>query len=282
VNLLTLDDHMKGLCSVIEFADDLAIDIPNVWQYFGELISPTFMHAKVPLAKLVDVCSPLLSLGKSAKLAAAILEEASHSIGHIELGKQWNDSNLKWSSFLSAEEDEKEFIKSNKLEYTLSDTVAKSTSSASRQTSSEDISETLNKLLLIDSAPNETVFDWIDGNLTAEKRKEPNFIRSLTQTVAKACIKSSELQEETLKNRAPMLLKYYDGKPDTELAALNALEELMDELQHPSKLLSDICYALSEDELISDDSFFDWEKNSKNGIAIKSVSQFFQWLRTSD
>ena len=45
---------------------------------------------------------------------------------------------------------------------------------------------------------------------------------------------SSELQEETLKNRAPMLLKYYDGKPDTELAALNALEELMDELQHPS------------------------------------------------
>ena len=48
------------------------------------------------------------------------------------------------------------------------------------------------------------------------------------------------------------------------------------------ELLSDICCALSEEELISDDSFFDWENNSKNGIAIKSVSQFFQWLRTSD
>ena len=48
------------------------------------------------------------------------------------------------------------------------------------------------------------------------------------------------------------------------------------------ELLSDICYALSEEELISDDSFFVWEKNSKNGIAIKSVSQFFQWLRTSE
>lgn len=49
-----------------------------------------------------------------------------------------------------------------------------------------------------------------------------------------------------------------------------------------AELLSDICYALSEEELISDDSFFAWEKNSKNGIAIKSVTQFFQWLRTSD
>ena len=71
---------MKGLGSVLEFADDLAIDIPNVWQYFGELIAPTFMHAKVPLAKLVDICDPLLPIGKSATLAAAILVEASHSI----------------------------------------------------------------------------------------------------------------------------------------------------------------------------------------------------------
>ena len=58
----------------------------------------------------------------------------------------------------------------------------------SRQTSSEDISDTLNRLLLIESAPNETVFDWIDVNVTAEKRSESGFIRSLTQTVAKACI----------------------------------------------------------------------------------------------
>ena len=72
------------------------------------------------------------------------------------------------------------------LEYTLP--TQSSTSTASRQTSSEDISDTLNRLLLIESAPNETVFDWIDVNVTAEKRAESGFIRSLTQTVAKACI----------------------------------------------------------------------------------------------
>ena len=49
-----------------------------------------------------------------------------------------------------------------------------------------------------------------------------------------AFTESNELQEEILKTRAPMLRKYYNDKPDKELAALNALEELMDELQHPS------------------------------------------------
>jgi len=276
-----VNDHLKGLGSVLEFADDLAIDIPNVWQYFGELISPMFIAANIPLDKLVEICNPLLAIGKSATLAAAVLEAASHNIGHIEIGKRWNDSNLKWSSFLSPEENEAEFIKSHKLEYTLSDSVAQN-SAATRQTSTEDVTQALDKLLLTDSAPNESVFDWIDGNLSAEKRAEASFIRSLTIAVAKACLKGDEVVEEKFKSRAPLLLKYYDTKPDRELFALTALEELMDQLQHPSKLLSDICYALSEEELISDDSFFAWEKNSKNGIAIKSVTQFFQWLRTSD
>ena len=33
--------------------------------------------------------------------------------GHMVLGKLWNDSNLAWSKFLSPEENEAEFIKSN-------------------------------------------------------------------------------------------------------------------------------------------------------------------------
>lgn len=80
LELLSVNDHLKGLGSVLEFADDLAIDIPNVWQYFGELISPMFIAANIPLDKLVEICNPLLAIGKSATLAAAVLEAASHNI----------------------------------------------------------------------------------------------------------------------------------------------------------------------------------------------------------
>ena len=78
--LLPLDAHIKGLGAVLEFADDLAIDIPNVWQYFGELIAPMFTTASVPLDRLVSVCNPLMSIGKASVLAAAVLKEASHNI----------------------------------------------------------------------------------------------------------------------------------------------------------------------------------------------------------
>jgi len=44
-------------------------------------------------------------------------------------------------------------------------------------------------------------------------------------------------------------------------------------------LLSNFFYAFSDDDLVSDKSFFSWEKNSRSGIAIKSVSAFFKWLR---
>ena len=74
-----------------------------------------------------------------------------------------------------------------KLEYTLSDSVAQN-SAVTRQTSTEDVTQALDKLLLTDSAPNESVFDWIDGNLSSEKRAEASFIRSLTIAVAKACL----------------------------------------------------------------------------------------------
>lgn len=138
--LLLLESHMKGLSSVLEIAEDLAIDIPNIWEYLAQLIAPTFVDAGTPLDKLKDLCDPLVDLGKSATLAAAILEECSHSMvglksrsvifhnvsaflycnagftlfqGHIKLGQQWNSLGLKWSQFLSDNQDQDEFIKSN-------------------------------------------------------------------------------------------------------------------------------------------------------------------------
>ena len=78
--LLPLDSHKKGLGAVLELADDLAIDIPNVWQYFGELIAPMFTTASVPLVELESICSPLLAFSKAGELAAEVLKEASHHI----------------------------------------------------------------------------------------------------------------------------------------------------------------------------------------------------------
>ncbi|XP_067951564.1 eukaryotic translation initiation factor 4 gamma 3-like [Watersipora subatra] len=271
--LLPLDTHIKGLGAVLEFADDLAIDIPNVWHYFGELIAPMFTTASVPLDRLVFVCNPLMSIGKASLLAAAVLKEASHNIGHVEIGKRWAESKLDWSKFLTEGEDRDEFIQSNKLEYTLSTQAQSST-----EFLPSDVAAQLNKFML-EGVENESVFDWIDSELSPDMCDDNVFIGSLTTSVVQSCISNGSLNESKFKSRIPLLSKYYDGKANRELAALSALENLVAKLQHPANLFSDLCYAVSENDLITDESFLNWEKSSQTGIAVKSVSKFLQWLK---
>ncbi|XP_067951559.1 eukaryotic translation initiation factor 4 gamma 3-like [Watersipora subatra] len=273
--LLPLDAHIKGLGAVLEFADDLAIDIPNVWQYFGELIAPMFTTASVPLDRLVSVCNPLMSIGKASVLAAAVLKEASRNIGHVEIGKRWAESKLDWSKFLTEGEDQDEFIQSNKLEYTLS---TQPQAQSSTELLPSDVAAQLNKFML-EGAENESVFDWIDSKLSPDMCDDNVFIGSLTTSVVQSCIANGSLNESKFKSRIPLLNKYYDSKASRELAALSALENLMTKLQHPANLFSDLCYAVSENDLITDESFLNWEKSSKTGIAVKSVSKFLQWLK---
>ena len=47
---------------------------------------------------------------------------------------------------------------------------------------------------------------------------------------------SAKLADDDIKSRSPLLTRYLDNKPDREAAALNSLEELMDQLEHPSGL----------------------------------------------
>ncbi|KAF6027581.1 EIF4G3 [Bugula neritina] len=274
--LLPLDLHLKGVAAVLEFAEDLAIDIPNVWNYLGQLIAPMFTVASIPLSKLEPVCTPLLDIGKSATLAAEILKEASHNSNSSDVGKRWSDSGLTWSTFLPSGEGLDEFIKSNKLEYTLGDTSATSSSSPV----SQDLFSTIGPLLQSsDTKSNDQIFDKINASIPEALREEQSFIKSLTTCVAKSCIENGKFVEGIFKNRSAVLTKYLDNRVEREESALIALEELMDELEHPAGLLSDFCYAFSDDDLVSDESFFSWEKNSKSGIAVKSVSNFFKWLR---
>lgn len=89
--LLPLDKYTKGLTAVLEFADDLAIDIPNVWQYFGELIGPVFCEGGVSLTELDSLTTVVKDTGKQAVVIRHILEEASHKVVSIRRsGRVWD------------------------------------------------------------------------------------------------------------------------------------------------------------------------------------------------
>jgi hypothetical protein len=65
------------LNSVLSYAEDMEIDIPKIWQYFGELIGPMVQGGSVPLSFLKEACQPLKESGKAGILVAEILHDAS-------------------------------------------------------------------------------------------------------------------------------------------------------------------------------------------------------------
>lgn len=52
---------MCRLNEVLEFADDLAMDIPKLWMYMGEILAPLFSSATLPLSVLCEVPKPMVS-----------------------------------------------------------------------------------------------------------------------------------------------------------------------------------------------------------------------------
>ena len=65
------------LDDVVEFAEDMAIDIPKIYQYLGELIGPMVDEGLVELTLLAKACNPLLESGKAGVLMAEILRDSA-------------------------------------------------------------------------------------------------------------------------------------------------------------------------------------------------------------
>jgi hypothetical protein len=64
----------------LEFAEDMAIDIPQIWKYLGELIGPMVEDGVWPMSILTTACQPLLQCNKAGLLVAYVLEDASHRL----------------------------------------------------------------------------------------------------------------------------------------------------------------------------------------------------------
>jgi len=74
----------------------------------------------------------------------------------------------------------------------------------------------------------------------------------------------------------------------SELEALYSLQALVNSLEHPNKLLHSIFDVLYDCDVISEDAFLEWEESTEpgeqegKGVALKSCTQFFQWLKTAE
>uniref|UniRef100_A0A8C2EQ29 Eukaryotic translation initiation factor 4 gamma, 3b n=1 Tax=Cyprinus carpio TaxID=7962 RepID=A0A8C2EQ29_CYPCA len=277
----------KGFSETLELADDMAIDIPHIWLYLAELVTPVLREGGISMRELFSEFSkPLLPVGRLKHWNQTFFSS------HRKVGSLWRDSGLSWADFLPETEDVHSFITEHKLDFTLSDGSNLNEAVSKRTLSPEELNKQLEKLLLEDMAGDERIFDWVEANLDESEMSSPPFLRALMTAVCKAAVKSEgssyKVDLSIIQRRLPVLHKYLNSDTERQLQALYALQALIVKLDQPANLLRMFFDCLYDEDVISEDAFYKWEvskdpaEQQGKGVALKSVTAFFTWLREAE
>ncbi|KAL6472011.1 hypothetical protein MHYP_G00206610 [Metynnis hypsauchen] len=286
---LSTQQYYKGLLEVLEVAEDMAIDIPHIWVYLAELIVPMLHEGGIPMGSLFrEVAKPLAPIGKAGDLLAHILGLLCKGMSHKKVGTVWREAGLSWKDFLPEDKDVNKFVTEKGVEYTLGEDCGKG-SSGKKSLSTEEISKQLDQLLQ-DKANNQRIFDWVEANLDEQQATSNAFVRALMTSVCQAaiiCENPYKVDTKEISQRAKLLQRYVKDE-QKELQALYALQSLMVQMEQPPNLLRMFFDVLYDEDVIKEEGFYKWESSKDpaeqqgKGVALKSVTAFFTWLREAE
>ena len=120
--MISEEQWLVGLDSLLSVAEDLLVDIPKFWDFLAQIISPVLSARAVRMTILKESSAELMAgpLGKrcaAGKYVAAVLHEMSKT-GQQSVLQLWTSSGLNWADFLSADVTVEVFLNDNKLEWT--------------------------------------------------------------------------------------------------------------------------------------------------------------------
>uniref|UniRef100_A0A8C6PC33 Eukaryotic translation initiation factor 4 gamma 3 n=1 Tax=Nothobranchius furzeri TaxID=105023 RepID=A0A8C6PC33_NOTFU len=290
----------KGFADTLEMADDMAIDIPHIWLYLAELLSPVLKEGGFSMRELFsELSKPLLPVGRAGILFSEILHILCKHMSHRAVSSLWRESGLNWANVLPEGEDVQAFISQQKLQFLQLDNSMSDEVQTKRILSPEELSQQLEKLLLEDMASDEQIFDWVEANLDEAQTSSSPFLRALMTAVCKAAVIADcdiyspenlicRVDTAIIQKRLPVLLKYLNSDTERQLQALYALQALIVSLDQPPNLLRMFFDCLYDEDVISEDAFYKWETSKDpaelegKGVALKSVTAFFTWLREAE
>ncbi|NXU11772.1 IF4G1 factor, partial [Pardalotus punctatus] len=229
---LSKEQYYKGLREILEIAEDMEIDIPHIWLYLAELITPMLQEEGIPMEELFrEITRPLVPIGKATTLLVEVLGLLCKGMGQKTAGKLWRDGGLSWKEFLPEDQDVNKFVTEQKLEYTMGDS---SDMPSRKELTSEELCKQMDKLLK-ENPNNQRIYDWIEANLSEQQVSSNTFIRALMTSVCHSAIvfeNPYRVDAMVIRNQAKLLQKYLRDE-QKELQALYALQALVVKLDQP-------------------------------------------------
>ncbi|XP_026465657.1 eukaryotic translation initiation factor 4 gamma 3-like isoform X2 [Ctenocephalides felis] len=285
--LLPIKSYLCGLEEVLEFADDLRVDIPKMWEYLADLIAPVLASECVNLKDIHKISHVLISQDLAGEFIAAIFKTISKEKGPGRVKDIWAKSGLSWKSFMD-EKKVDDFVKSKELDYVTGGAIHAINSSS--HLSMKQIQERILKFMT-ENDSDANIEQWITMNV-GDMSNTPAFARTLMTAVCEHSVtkhsKAWVLLENVFKKHYDLLTTYISNKPDCELQALYAIQCYMHKLEYPQGVLVQLFNMLWDSGIITGDSFLQW-KNSTDpaeiegkGVAEKCLVSFFTVLQEQD
>uniref|UniRef100_A0A3B3CJC5 Eukaryotic translation initiation factor 4 gamma 1 n=1 Tax=Oryzias melastigma TaxID=30732 RepID=A0A3B3CJC5_ORYME len=285
--ILSTPQYYKGLQEILEVAEDMAIDIPHIFLYLAELITPMLQEGGIPMGELFrEIAKPLIPLGKAGLLLVHILTLLCKGMSHKNAGAMWREADLRWTELLPEDVDVNKFVTENNVGFTLGD---ESEKSGPKEMSATELTKQLDRLIQ-GRADNQKIFDWVEANLDEQQTSSSMFIRVLMTCVCQSaiiCENPYKVDGDQIKLRAKLLQRYLKDE-QKELQALFALQALMVQMEQPANLLRMFFDTLYDEDVIKEEAFYKWESSKDlaeqqgKGVALKSVTAFFTWLREAE
>ncbi|XP_029308570.1 eukaryotic translation initiation factor 4 gamma 1a isoform X2 [Cottoperca gobio] len=287
---LLTEHYYKGLEETLEVAEDMAIDIPHVWLYLAELITPVLHEGGIPMGQLFrEISKPLVPLGQASVLLIQILKLLCKEMTPKKVGAMWAEGGLNWSEFLPEDEDVNKFVTEQKVEFTTGEETESKEDDEKKVLTGEELGKQLDRLIQ-DKANNQRIRDWAEANLDEQQTASNQFLRALMTSVCQSaiiCDTPYRVDAQQINQRASLLQRYLADE-QKELQALYALQALMVHMEQPANLLRMFFDALYDEDVIKEEAFYKWEiskdpaEQTGKGVALKSVTAFFTWLREAE
>uniref|UniRef100_A0A336LVE8 CSON005850 protein n=1 Tax=Culicoides sonorensis TaxID=179676 RepID=A0A336LVE8_CULSO len=305
---LTVNELIKSFSSLCESGVDNEIDIPMIWTYIAEYLSPIMQEGILRIHDLLTIGDSCIKNKKGHVLLLAVLQQIDRKF-HFDVTRDlWCQSGLRWHQFMPYFENEQivKFIQTNALINALDKASSSNNNLNSRGNSGEGfvapptqkhewtfVEHSIYQYCCREHPEENQLRQFIDDWLTKcnTNLDDSNFIVAFTAAIVHYCIdnkneKSDGTKIYSLNDKRfipiKQVLKYYVyKKPSRELESLIAINGVVHKLQYPQNLLHNIFSQLYDETVISRKGFLTWYNNKdfSNGIA-KTLLR--QWLMSNE
>ncbi|CAF4007899.1 unnamed protein product, partial [Adineta steineri] len=253
-SIISTDAFISGFKMILEVAVDYAIDVPEIWQYFGEIIG-AFIGGSTSNMSLIKPILQSVPEDISNELFQYIIHYATEFSSQSRIQGFWHASGISIKDVLKSDRIDPSFMEAYDWLFAKPENEPLTV-----QTKENFLPRADSQLVtLFKSVNDQEIITYISEHMDPH---EKFCIRNIVLSYLEACLDThnsqKKIQEDIARERMTILNDIIEHDPEVELEAVYAIQNFVNKLGNPPKMALQLFHIFYDEECISEDTFYDW------------------------